>query len=279
MEDFMGPLTRRIFDTLITIALTREQQARLGFHIMCRARGEGDDDPCTNGEYRILVELKRHLQGQKAILFDVGANQGTWTITAAQDMRNLSLYAFEPSAMTFDVLCNAIAAERLGGCVTPVQAALGNVDGKGTLHVAGPLAGTNSLYLRDAKPLGVCQEKFEEIVLVRGDTFCRDRGIERIDFVKIDTEGHEMAVLEGFGDMISEGRVDCIQFEYGGTWIDARKFLGDAFRFLCPRGYRIGKVHPGGIRFLDGYDQREETFTYANYLAVRPDRAKWVPSI
>ena len=50
-----------------------------------------------------------------------------------------------------------------------------------------------------------------------------------IDFFKIDVEGHEMDVLKGIGDKISN--IKLIQFEFGGCNIDTRCFFQDFWYF------------------------------------------------
>jgi FkbM family methyltransferase len=270
----LNSLGVRVFDGLADMFLAREQQIKVGYHLLCRGRGDGNGNPVTNGENRLLHEVKERFHGREAVFFDVGANVGDWAIAAVENMDDLHLYAFEPASRTFSSLLVALKKCRREDAITPIPAALSDSDGEGNLYIAGELAGTNSLHLRDAGALGLYQDEVERIVVMRGDTFCNDRGIDRVDFLKIDTEGNEMAVLEGFGHLVEQGRIGLIQFEYGGTWIDSRRFLADAFKLLGSGGYRIGKIHPTGIRYLEQYDPRDETFIYANYLAVRPD---WVP--
>jgi FkbM family methyltransferase len=46
------------------------------------------------------------------------------------------------------------------------------------------------------------------------DDFCSQRGITSIDVLKIDTEGHELAVLNGAMQMLSSGAVRFVFLEY-----------------------------------------------------------------
>ena len=63
--------------------------------------------------------------------------------------------------------------------------------------------------------------------------------------------------------------IDLIQFEYSFRWINARHFLKDAFDFLIPLGYQIGKVTPQGIEFYEEWQPELESFKEGNYLACR----------
>lgn len=69
----------------------------------------------------------------------------------------------------------------------------------------------------------------------RADEYIREKGIELIDFLKIDTEGFEFNVLKGFGDQIQ--KVKIIQFEYGGTYIDSGDKLKDVIEYLARYGF------------------------------------------
>lgn len=268
----MIKLLKNIFDGLINFFIPRQYQIRIALHILNKAQGEGNDDPETNGEYLVLEKIKEYIKGRKGVIFDIGANVGAYTQKAASSLDyNLTIYAFEPIHNTYSRLCEVISEAEIAANVKPNNIALSDKDGMEIIYLAGNLSGTNSLYLRHAETLGVKQEHIEEVIVQRGDSFCTEKGIEHIDLIKIDTEGHEMAVLRGFESMLSNGKVDYIQFEYGGCWIDARMFLMDAFDYLLPKGYKIGKIHPKRVELLQAYDQRQETFAYANYLAIRSE--------
>ena len=59
------------------------------------------------------------------------------------------------------------------------------------------------------------------------DDYCKEYGIEFIDFLKIDTEGSELPILRG-GTLILP-KIKYIQFEYGGCWKDAGYTLGQLY--------------------------------------------------
>ena len=69
----------------------------------------------------------------------------------------------------------------------------------------------------------------------RADDYMRDNNIKAVDFLKIDTEGYELNVIQGFGDKIKN--VNCIQFEYGGTFLDNKIKLIDVINYLRDMGF------------------------------------------
>ena len=59
--------------------------------------------------------------------------------------------------------------------------------------------------------------------------------IKNISFLKIDTEGYELDVLQGFEDKLEI--VNIIQFEYGGTFLDNNIKLIDVINYLKQKGF------------------------------------------
>lgn len=56
------------------------------------------------------------------------------------------------------------------------------------------------------------------VPVTTGFDYLKNNHIDKIDFLKIDVEGHEFSVIKGFKESISN--INIIQFEYGGTYID-----------------------------------------------------------
>jgi FkbM family methyltransferase len=273
----MNPRARRAAVSAVLFPfrlLPRPWQIRLGNAIHNGATGDNNGDFETNGEFYVLSRAAARLSGRQSVVFDVGANVGDWTIEAQRRFSNFTtLYAFEPFPKTFLRLKENLA--RAGGeKVVAVPAGLGDVEKSLKIFGSGTDADaskTNSLYRRE----GVGGEFVaqDEVQIRTGDQFCKDSNIAEVDFVKLDVEGHEMAALRGFKGMLANKQIGCVQFEYGGTWVDARTFLIDAFQLARPLGYTVAKVHRHGIELLGEYRQSLDNFAYANFLLLRDD---WV---
>lgn len=67
--------------------------------------------------------------------------------------------------------------------------------------------------------------------------------------------------------MISNKKIKNIQFEYGGTYIQAGIFLKDIFIYLQEKDYKIYKIFPKNIVLVDKYEENLENFQYSNYIA------------
>jgi FkbM family methyltransferase len=223
----------------------------------------------TNGELDAMHEVasRKAAQGE-VVLFDVGANIGAYTaelaVAFSASGSRPTIHAFEPSSAAFRVLCEVAATN---SCVLPRKLALGERVEPGELHFDSPGSILGSIYPRDLREYGVPLSQSEQIELTTLDTYCSEAGVAHIDFLKIDTEGNELAVLRGAQRMIAAGRIDFIQFEFGEAAIDARHYLRDFFRILP--GYQISRITRGGLSALGRYKEEYEIFRTVNFLAER----------
>ena len=81
-------------------------------------------------------------------------------------------------------------------------------------------------------------------------------------------EGHELDVLRGATEMLREGKVSLVSFEFGGCNIDTRTFLQDFWYFFESYGMSMmGRITPTGfVQPLGKYSELYEQFTTTNYL-------------
>lgn len=221
--------------------------------------GDNNCDMHSNGELRWL----REALPKCATVFDVGANVGEWAALAFGINPDLKIHCFEPSSATY----RHLQSIGLAGDVFLNPFGLGATPCEMTLHLFSDEAGTNSIYRREG--LNAVQTQTEQIRLDTLDAYCQRQQVEQIDLLKIDVEGHEFEVLKGSLAMLGRGLIQRIQFEYGGTYIDARILLKDMFDLLAKYRYRLYKIYPNSLRLIDRYDQCLENFQYSNWVALR----------
>lgn len=224
-------------------------------------------NPQTNGEYLLLSKVIP----QAKLIIDVGANIGDWTEVCLKFNPHAKILAFEPSpetANTFE------ARHSANDGVTLYRHGLAESDGLFEFYDYGPNAGLSGFFSREAS-IGRVPERVTRLETKRLDSIDELKAADRIDFVKIDTEGAEMNVMRGATGCLENQRIRFLQFEYGGTWIDARMLLVDAFELLTAFGYRIGRICPRKIWWIDNYHSDLERFKYANFVAcASPNDAK-----
>ena len=251
----------------------RRNLVRLGRFLSNEARLDVPNNSVSNGECAVQQCVLRKDQGVDTIcVFDVGANVGQWTSSLLEASgrlgRQTEVYAFEPCNETFDTLKQNLEANGLSALVHINNVALSSGQEKRSFYSAGDNIGINGLYpIRETIPQKQTVTELETETL---GNYCVKNGIAHIDYLKVDTEGHDLEVLYGAKNLFSAGAIDIAQFEYNHRWIAARHYLRDVFDYFVPLGYAIGKITPKGIEFYSAWDPELETFREGNYLLVRP---------
>lgn len=262
-----------LFKRRLTAALRRHGQNRgaLSGLLAQAARSyiaaydNDDHDMERNGEVALL---RRIAPLAPRIALDVGANHGDWAVAALSAIPGLKVHAFEIVPGTAAALTDRLGQERR--CIINIFG-LGEVDGAVALEF---FPGHDTLTTR-VQGLGLHAETPHRIEghVRRGDAYCAEQGIVSVDILKIDVEGSENLVLDGFGDMLAQGRVGLIQFEYGIANVGSRVLLQDFHATLGAAGFELGKLYPHGVAFK-AYRPEHEDFRGPNYVAVhrsRPD--------
>lgn len=153
---------------------------------------------------------------QDAIIFDVGANCGMMTLQFAKLVALGKVYSFEPTFYAFSKLkrnleLNPELAKRIVAIQSFVSlSSSGQTDIKAyaSWKVGGTIKGIKH------KIHGGIAKSANGIGAVSLDDFCVENEIKRLDFIKIDTDGHEFEVLMG-GQKVIEKFRPIIIFEIG----------------------------------------------------------------
>jgi FkbM family methyltransferase len=270
----MKPVGKIVLARSLEAVLGRRHLYRLGRFLYNYARLDLPNDMEVNGElYVQQVALGFPSGGPPLICFDVGANVGLWSKALLRQAQahgvNVRVHAFEPCSETFAVLNNNLNGNGAAQKFIAVKKGCSDRVGHATLNIVAPgCCGVNSIVAGKRFPV----QASEEVELTTVDAYCEQAGITSVRLLKVDAEGHDLAVIKGASSMLSRGAVDIIQFEYNQSWIDARNFLRDAFDLLESFGYRLGKVTRRGVEFYQRWSWELETFSEGNYIACTPAR-------
>ncbi len=143
------------------------------------------------------------------VVIDAGANIGVHSVYLSH--LATTVYAFEPVPRTFAWLQETIRLNDRANIV-PVNSALGDAAGTVEMQIFVPgLSGWNSIHIpttEEAKPVTT-----QIVPITTLDVFAKENNLERIGFMKIDVEGHELAILQGAHQLLSEARIDVLSFE------------------------------------------------------------------
>jgi FkbM family methyltransferase len=176
-------------------------------------------------------------------VFDIGANTGQTAQQLVRHFPKARIYSFEPVPSTFQELVRNTSNY---GNVEPVCCALGAARGSGKMTTESLSVG-NTLVVNEE--LGSSSGALVEVPVDTVDAFCADRNLQRVNLLKIDTEGYEMSVLRGAQNLLAEKRIDFIlaecdfsrrEGEPHGDFIEISQHVS-AF------GFRVVSFYAGGV--------------------------------
>jgi FkbM family methyltransferase len=230
--------------------------------------GGGGELGESGEEYLIKTVVAPWFQkSETRTAFDVGANTGRYSLMLARLLPEGSkIYSFEPSSAAYSSLKQNISREACSN-ISLFRLGITNEPGMATLHTNTEGSGLASLYKRCLDHHCIEMTLSEEIEVQSIDRFCHLHGIDRIDFLKLDIEGNEMRALQGAARMISNRRIDIIQWEFGGCNIDSRTFLQDFF-YLLKDDYVVCRLLPSALCPIEQYREKYEIFLTTNWCAI-----------
>ncbi len=219
-----------------------------------------------SGEKELIRKLFVNYPSKSIIFFDVGANNGDYAssvIDCLGDKIN-QYYCFEPSSTT-----RAVLEEKVGARNNVFVYPLGLSDKCEDMLLlsSSKSSGLSTFYNRDLSHYEIKYDSSENVKVVTLDSFCQNEGIDRVDFLKMDIEGHELAAMNGGIQMIQSRKIKYIQFEFGGCNIDSRTYLKDFYKVLSCN-YDLYRIQRYSIVKMPEYSEVLENFTTTNYLAI-----------
>ena len=209
-----------------------------------------------NGERWLLATLRR--ESIRTVL-DVGANDGTWSLMAAELFPNGMIHALEIVPETPAALRARVGQHDRIKCF---DFGLAAHTGRLPIRYYAP-ANRHATFIDFPRSW---TGEWIECPVMRGDEFLAQEGIPAIDFLKLDVEGAEHLVLQGLEANLRKQRVRFVQFEYGQKDILTDFLLRDFYQLFASYGYIVGKIFPDYVEFRD-YELKDEDFFGSNYLA------------
>lgn len=181
---------------------------------------------------------KAKIENKDLIIFDVGCNAGSFiNFVMSKNLNIKNLYAFEPNSyLVNDFLINHYKNYEN---IKIVEAGLGELEEVLEFYIPGRSPALGSLIDRQVFHREDVQKEMVSVkVNVKTiDLFCEENNIDKIDYIKIDTEGFEFNVLKGANRMLSEGKIMGGQFEWGIE--EGGNSLSDIINYLNNHGYIV----------------------------------------
>jgi FkbM family methyltransferase len=171
------------------------------------------------------------------VIYDIGANVGTWTLLAKAIIPSADVHAFEPIATH-----QSGFAQRVLGVkdVTLHPIALGSANESSLLHIADFSDASSVLPLADASRscFGIREVDAIPVRLHRLDDYRIERQLRFPDLIKLDIQGYELEVLKGGQQCLGSAKavlteVSFVEFYRG------QPLFEDVVRFMDDHGFRL----------------------------------------
>jgi FkbM family methyltransferase len=236
------------------------------FHLSLRGLGiKNHENYKVSGEiYFIKHILSKVIKTDLPLFFDVGANIGCYSDMLLDSFANASIHAFEPHPQNYSSLKKRLPSNR----IKAHNIALGNIRGQMILYDIIDYDGSAYASLHKDVITEINRKDFVslEVEVDTLDNFAEKEGISYIDFLKIDTEGHELAVLQGALNLLDRKSIGCIHFEFNEMNVISRTFFRDIRKVL--HDYNFYRLLPRGLLPLDDDILTTEIFAYQNIIAL-----------
>lgn len=181
---------------------------------------------------------------------DVGANKGSYTwwmrLAVGGSGRVLAIEPQPELAAYLRAACGGLGWDN----VEIVEAAASDRAGRATLRVPG--AGVSPGASLEPGPAGGGDAREIACETVRLDDLVREAGVGRVALVKVDVEGHELAVFRGAERILERDR-PALLFECEARHLGGRS-PAEVFEFLAARGYEGCFFSPAGPRPIAEFD-------------------------
>ncbi|HEY1793194.1 MAG TPA: FkbM family methyltransferase [Opitutaceae bacterium] len=168
-----------------------------------------------------------------ATIVDVGANVGQTARYLRGFFRTATIHCFEPIPLTFQELKRRTAND---ANIQAHPVALSNQSGSINM-IASDFSETSAVTNLEG-------DFVSKVIAQTLDEFAMGNGISQIDLLKIDVEGHELAVLEGARKLLSTGKVQAIYIEFGTDSTDIQHtHLSKIHSALEPYGFVFSGIY------------------------------------
>lgn len=189
----------------------------------------------------VLYDIKALLpKSIPNIIFDVGANVGQSSKQYVEWYPGAQIYSFEPISSVFNELQkNLVKYDN----VFPFQLAFSSAKGQANISISCD-SSSSSLNARASNTISKFKASSEIVNLDTIDEFCNRENIFKIDFLKVDTEGHDLEVLKGAEEMLRKRMIDIVQVEAGMNPRNNKFISHDKFNnYLASMGYYLFGIY------------------------------------
>ena len=197
------------------------------------------------------MNINKVIEPESLVLVDAGARGGLYSLGILNPF--ITAYGFEPHAGSFHALRHR-PENREYKKVSLFQAGLSDKPGKAIFNIS-VNASYNSLLEPDldnySRHMGLMSEyagwerqistiEKTSIETLTLDQFCKSEKLPRIDFLKLDTQGSEMRILQGATELIRNGKIGVLFMEVSFVGVyQNQPLFSDLDQFLRRNGFQF----------------------------------------
>ncbi|PKD21141.1 hypothetical protein APR41_12050 [Salegentibacter salinarum] len=212
--------------------IVRKLSRRLGYDLIPLTIDKIGRDP--------YLDMKKFIINDHPVFFDVGANYGQTIDEITDVFKNHEIHSFEPGPDVFEYLKNKKSHKKN---INIWNYGIGSA--KSHLLLNQNTNRNMSSFLEIGNDGWGAIEGQTSVPVTTIDDFCKEQEIERIDVLKIDTQGFELEVFKGSKQSMQENRIGLLYFEV--TFIDMYQNLpsfGELFDFAVENGFELITIYP-----------------------------------
>ena len=216
--------------------------------------------------------------------FHIGASDARHSYVMSRHIGNGHIYAFEPSSYSYSHLVMMTKFHRMNNINTynlAVSDKAGTVclvtPRKSTGHAGRSFAYITGLNDSDIKRKDIETDKSvkEEVKSISVDEFVLSNKLNKIDFIRCDTEGSEMLILRGAVKTIEQHKPNLlIEIHSDALKNVFNSSANEVTNLLFGFGYHMFREDVGQIKRVDNVDETER---WKDYFFIHPSRIKQLP--
>lgn len=211
---------------------------KLGFELVKIKKTNKDDFVFTSATNKSnllhdFYSLLKHQQYTPTVIYDIGANKGSWTKDCLHFFPDATYYLFEPQ-LNLKKDIDALFLNNNNN-IHLFSVGVGNTEGEllFTIHDRDDSC-TFMLSEKEANEKGLKQIK---VPMIQLDTFAIDKNLKSPSILKIDAEGLDLEVLEGAKKLVKDAEI--IMIEVGIVNKEFKNSALNVMNYLDKKGFRL----------------------------------------
>ena len=202
--------------------------------------------------------LKLLVNKNSPVIFDVGANNGSSLIEFMAWWPDSEVHCFEPQEECWPELEGVANSNNK---VFINKFALGSEDGRNetfyTHDLNTGISGFNKININSKDSIDISNISSDsakiashektinhprKVLINRSDVYIKEAGIKKIDLLKLDTQGYELEILNGFGDSLKSVRViisELMLYDFYDKSISFYEFE----KIISPFGFKLYDIN------------------------------------